>query len=117
MVATYFDGSDYDNLYKIALERCLSVADFVVAVIPETFLLSSFDKSRLALVSVIEGDLFSRHRGTQRWLPALDQKKSSTTLVFTTATNALVHSKKFLICATVAHAQEYKLFSMIRTDA
>jgi hypothetical protein len=59
LVATYFDGSDYDNLYKIALERCLSVADFVVAVIPETFLLSSFDKSRLAVVSVIEGDLFS----------------------------------------------------------
>jgi len=59
LVATYFDGSDYDNLYKIALERCLSAADFVVAVIPETFLLSSFDKSRLALVSVIEGDLFA----------------------------------------------------------
>jgi hypothetical protein len=31
----------------------------VVAVIPETFLLSSFDKSRLAIVSVIEGDLFA----------------------------------------------------------
>ena len=59
MVATYFDGSDYDNLYKIALERCLAVSDFVVAVIPETFLLSSFDKSRLQVVSVIEGDLFS----------------------------------------------------------
>lgn len=59
LVATYFDGSDYDNLYKIALDRCLAAADFVVAVIPETFLLSSFDKTRLALVSVIEGDLFS----------------------------------------------------------
>ena len=59
LVATYFDGSDYDNLYKIALDRCLAAADFVVAIIPETFLLSSFDKSRLALVSVIEGDLFA----------------------------------------------------------
>ncbi|MEN9955994.1 MAG: hypothetical protein RLY34_801 [Actinomycetota bacterium] len=59
MVATYFDGSDYDNLYKIALDKCLAIADFVVAVIPETFLLSSFDKSRLQVVSVIEGDLFS----------------------------------------------------------
>jgi hypothetical protein len=59
LVATYFDGTDYDNLYKIALDRCLAAADFVVAVIPETFLLSSFDKSRLAVVSVIEGDLFS----------------------------------------------------------
>jgi hypothetical protein len=59
LVATYFDGTDYDNLYKIALDRCLAEADFVVAVIPETFLLSSFDKSRLAIVSVIEGDLFA----------------------------------------------------------
>ena len=59
LVATYFDGSDYDNLYKIALDRCLSVADYVAAVIPETFLLSSFDKSRLRLVSVIQGDLFA----------------------------------------------------------
>jgi hypothetical protein len=59
LVATYFDTSSFDNLYKIALDKCLSAADFVVAVIPETFLLSSFDKSRLALVSVIEGDLFA----------------------------------------------------------
>lgn len=59
LVATYFDTSSFDNLYKIALDECLSAADFIVAVIPETFLLSSFDKSRLALVSVIEGDLFA----------------------------------------------------------
>jgi hypothetical protein len=59
LVATYFDGTDYDNLYKIALDKCLAAADFVVAVIPETFLLSSFDKSRLVVVSVIEGDLFA----------------------------------------------------------
>ena len=59
LVADYFAQSKHDNLYKIALERCLATADFVVAVIPETFLLSSFDKSRLALISVIEGDLFS----------------------------------------------------------
>jgi hypothetical protein len=59
LVADYFAQSKHDNLYKIALERCLATSDFVVAVIPETFLLSSFDKSRLALISVIEGDLFS----------------------------------------------------------
>lgn len=59
MVATYFDGSEYDNLYKLALDRCLAAADYVVAIIPETFLLSTFDKARLQLVSVIEGELFS----------------------------------------------------------
>ena len=59
IVAAYFDGSEYDNLYKLALDKCLAAADYVVAIIPETFLLSSFDKSRLRLVSVIEGELFS----------------------------------------------------------
>ena len=59
MVATYFDGSEYDNLYKLALDRCLASADYVVAIIPETFLLSTFDKSRLWLASVIENELFS----------------------------------------------------------
>lgn len=59
MVAAYFDGSEYDNLYKLALDRCLASADYVVAIIPETFLLSTFDKSRLWLASVIENELFS----------------------------------------------------------
>ena len=58
LVAKYF-ASGFDNLYKLALFRCLAVADYVVAIVPETFLLSSFDKSRLQLVSVIESDLFS----------------------------------------------------------
>ncbi|MEY4436730.1 MAG: hypothetical protein RL100_194 [Actinomycetota bacterium] len=59
LVAAYFDGSEYDNLYKLALDRCLASADYVVAIIPETFLLSTFDKSRLWLASVIESELFS----------------------------------------------------------
>ncbi|WP_296631087.1 hypothetical protein [Rhodoluna sp.] len=58
LVAKYF-AKGFDNLYKLALDRSLAVADYVVAIVPETFLLSSFDKSRLQLVSVIEGDLFS----------------------------------------------------------
>ena len=58
LVAKYF-ASGFDNLYKLALDRCLAVADYVIAIVPETFLLSTFDKSRLQLVSVIESDLFS----------------------------------------------------------
>ena len=58
LVAKYF-ASGFDNLYKLALDRCLAAADYVVAIVPETFLLSSFDKSRLQLVAVIESDLFS----------------------------------------------------------
>lgn len=62
LVASYFaadsTGHRQDNLYKIALDRCLEVADFVVAIIPETFLLSNFDQSRLELAVVIESALF-----------------------------------------------------------
>jgi len=62
LVASYFKanshGVRHDNLYKIALDRCLEVADWVVAIIPETFLLSTYDKSRLRLAVVIESALF-----------------------------------------------------------
>ena len=60
LVAKYFKNSPehHDNLYKIALQRCLETTDYLVAIIPETFLLSTFDKSRLQLVAVIESELF-----------------------------------------------------------
>jgi hypothetical protein len=58
LVAKYFQKSTQKNLYMIALENCLAAADYVVAIIPETFLLSSFPKSRLELAVVIQADLF-----------------------------------------------------------
>ena len=57
LVASYFKQG-YDNLWKLALDRCLASADYVVAILPETFLLSTFAKDRLAVISVIEGELF-----------------------------------------------------------
>jgi hypothetical protein len=42
----------------IALENALASADYVVAIIPETFLLSSFPKQRLELAVVIQDSLF-----------------------------------------------------------
>ena len=57
IVASYFKQG-YDNLWKLALDRCLASADYVVAILPETFLLSTFPKDRLAVISVIEGQLF-----------------------------------------------------------
>jgi hypothetical protein len=42
----------------IALENALASADYVVAIIPETFLLSSFPKHRLELAVVIQDSLF-----------------------------------------------------------
>ena len=58
LVAKYFERSTQKNLYMIALENCLASSDHVVAIIPETFLLSSFPKDRLELAVVIQTELF-----------------------------------------------------------
>lgn len=58
LVAKYFERSKHKNLYMIALENCLTSADYVVAIIPETFLLSTFPKDRLELAVVIQTELF-----------------------------------------------------------
>ena len=58
LVSKYFDRSTQKNLYMIALENALECADYVVAIIPETFLLSSFPKDRLELAVVIQDSLF-----------------------------------------------------------
>lgn len=58
LVAKYFAGSTQKNLYRIALENCLASTDYVVAIIPETFLLSTFPKHRLELAVVIQDSLF-----------------------------------------------------------
>jgi hypothetical protein len=58
LVARYFASSTQKNLYRIALENSLASADYVVAIIPETFLLSTFPKHRLVLAVVIQDSLF-----------------------------------------------------------
>ena len=58
LVEKYFERSTQKNLYMIALENALVSADYVVAIIPETFLLSSFPKDRLELAVVIQDSLF-----------------------------------------------------------
>ena len=58
LVQKYFEDSGQNNLYKIALINSLASANYVVAIIPETFLLSKFSKERLRLAVVIENELF-----------------------------------------------------------
>lgn len=58
MVQPYFQKTGMDNLYKIALANSLAAAEFVVAIVPETFLLSNFPKDRLEIAVVIEDSLF-----------------------------------------------------------
>jgi hypothetical protein len=57
-VAHYYRAAGLDDLYQIALRRCLEAARFTVAIIPETFLNSAFEKRALVLVSVLERNPF-----------------------------------------------------------
>ncbi len=58
LVSKYFEESKRSNLYQIALDNCLAAADYVVAIVPETFLLSTYPKDRLQLAVVIQDELF-----------------------------------------------------------
>lgn len=54
----YFKNSKFEDLYLIALEQMLLAQDFVVAIIPETFINSNFRKNRLASLTVLEENPF-----------------------------------------------------------
>jgi Eco57I restriction-modification methylase len=47
-----------NDLYQVALDRCLESCDRVVAIVPETFLNSSYPKNHLRHVTIAEHDLF-----------------------------------------------------------
>jgi hypothetical protein len=47
-----------EDLYQVALDKCLSSARFVVAIIPETFLNSSYEKEFLSVLCVLEENPF-----------------------------------------------------------
>ena len=55
----YFALSNRTDLYQIALDRCLEASDVVVAIVPETILLSGYPRTNMVLMAVIESELFS----------------------------------------------------------
>lgn len=57
-VGEYFLSSEYDDLYKIALEKCLENNKYVIAIIPETFINSKFPKNRLRHITILEENPF-----------------------------------------------------------
>jgi hypothetical protein len=59
LVDGWFAGSPRGDLYQIALDRCLAAAPFVVAILPETFVNSDYDKGRVQSVTVVEEALFA----------------------------------------------------------
>jgi hypothetical protein len=59
LVQRYLGNTKRTNLYEIALDRCLAAANYVVAIVPETFVLSVYPKDRLECVVVILDQLFT----------------------------------------------------------
>lgn len=56
----YFNNTIYEDYYLIALEKMLEINDFVIAIVPETFLNSSFKKMHLIhSINIIENNPFS----------------------------------------------------------
>ena len=53
-----FQNTGRGDLYEIALDKCLEAFDYVVAIIPETFLHSNYPKDRCAIVSILEKNPF-----------------------------------------------------------
>ena len=54
----YFAGNAYEDLYQLALEKMLAHHDAVVAIIPETFLISGRMRERLERLTVLEDNPF-----------------------------------------------------------
>lgn len=57
-VKKYFDSCNYDDIYQLAIEKCL-VNDFGIMIVPETFINSKFPKHRLVSITIIEDQLFN----------------------------------------------------------
>jgi len=56
----YFNGSRYDDLYLIALDKMLEAQEYVVAIIPETFVNSNYrQKNRLVHLTILEDNPFN----------------------------------------------------------
>lgn len=56
----YFASSIYDDIYLIALDRMLEAQKYVVAIVPETFINSSYKhKNRLHSITILEDNPFT----------------------------------------------------------
>lgn len=59
-LSKYFDRTSYDDLYLIALEKMVKAQKYVVAIIPESFINSSFkDKNLLHSITILEENPFT----------------------------------------------------------
>lgn len=56
--ARYFGCSSWEDLYQIALDRCMEASRRVVAIIPETFINSTYPKLHVDSICVLETNPF-----------------------------------------------------------
>jgi hypothetical protein len=59
LITTYKYFDNYSDLYLVALNKCLDTHDYVVAIVPETFILTGLFLDRLYSYTVIEEQLFN----------------------------------------------------------
>ena len=56
----YFDSTEYDDLYLLALDKMIAAQDWVVAIIPETFVNSPYRrKDRLNSITILQSNPFN----------------------------------------------------------
>ena len=58
IVGNYYERYGRTDLYEIALDRCLASFEYVVAILPETFLHSAYSKDRCERIVVLEENPF-----------------------------------------------------------
>ena len=58
-VKHYFEQTRFDDLYLLALYQMLEAQDYVVAIVPETFINSPFPKERLFSINILEENPFT----------------------------------------------------------
>ena len=58
LVGRYYERYGRNDLYEIALDRCLASFGHVVAILPETFLHSAYSKDRCQRIIVLEENPF-----------------------------------------------------------
>jgi hypothetical protein len=58
-VSKYFSSSSFDDLYQLAIKKCMDSCEYGVMIVPETFINSSFNKSRLVSITVVEDMIFN----------------------------------------------------------
>ncbi len=59
LVGGYYERYGRNDLYEIALDKCLASFEYVVAILPETFLHSAYPKERCEKIVILEENPFN----------------------------------------------------------